>query len=158
MKKLVLVSGLVVIGIALLLIAFWSGILAGAKIAKENYLSLSGFNNSEKFYRFDGFYFPITQDILINAKGQDLSEVKDTAYHEIGHYVYAQLLSRAHKIEYNEIYVKSNIKFNNSLYGTHYDESDFVGEDFVRSFACWSLKTCVLDKERKLFFEKEIGE
>src|SRR3990167_5120074 len=155
MNKSRFISYLIGLGIIFLFSVFWLGVLFGAEKVKEDYLVLNGVNNTR--IRFDGYYFPITQDILIHAKGRSLNEVLDTAYHEAGHYAYAEILSGTQKRKYGMIYDQSNIKFNNSLYRTHYEESDFEKEDFVRSFACWSLNTCELDDDRRQFFEENLG-
>lgn len=75
-----------------------------------------------------GKYYPSNMNILIYSKGRSISSVHNTALHEIGHYIYYEILTEDEKDEWN------NLEFD--CYPSKYAEQDHV-ENFAESYQYW---------------------
>ena len=117
-----------------------------------------------------GEYFQDTKNIIIYTKNREIWDIKRTAYHEIGHYIWFEKLNESQKEEWILLYNHSisNYGLNDSekisllmngssVFVSEYAEKNEL-EDFAESFSAWHLEWNKLDFRKELFMKKHITE
>ena len=85
-------------------------------------------NNTVDDDNVTGRYYPTNMNILIYAKARNVDSIHKTAYHEIGHYIWHEILNKSIRDEW------LNTTFD--CYPTNYSKESPT-ENFADSYAFW---------------------
>ena len=123
---------------------------------------------TEKQANISGEYIHDTENIILYTKKHQVSIIRRTAEHEIGHYIYYSVFNESQRNEWKNIYDNSVsdkylsdeekielLSNGSSIFVSRYAETE-PDEDFAESFSAFVLGWNKLDKEREAFMRRYV--
>jgi hypothetical protein len=111
----------------------------------DDYLTFSNKVDSN----LTGSYNPYTNNIIIFTKGREVTDVLNTAYHEVCHYIFRYWLDEHQRDEYKSIFDGAN-----SFVSEYAMES--YSEDFAESCMIYLINQRGLSQDRAEFMKKYV--